>query len=261
MNWGRNPNRSMAQAPENWGRNPNRRRSQRLSGGRSLRRRWVSPPQKNFKMHTWNHAFWCIVETKIYIFFPSDPGIFRRRARTRFRSSMSTFKTINSDRNQDNWTEWGTGLTGSKLEIGNVYKCSNTNFHHNRRDLQVIAFSGNSSIFEHPEHLWTPKLTFTLLINATKFEKCYFSYIRSVKTQIPHAVTSMQVQKKHFRSWLGGVRPGWGGVRSNQSNPPWLQAWKLSSKENDNEVDVECVQGHTSIYLFFLNNILGWHTT
>ena len=49
-------------------------------------------PRKFFLMHTWNHAFWCIVEAKIYI-FPSDQGFFRRRAKTRFRSYISTFKT------------------------------------------------------------------------------------------------------------------------------------------------------------------------
>ena len=52
---------------------------------------------------------------------------------------------MNSDRNQENLTELGTELTSSKLKTGNVYKYSNTNFHHNRRGLQIIAFSGSSS--------------------------------------------------------------------------------------------------------------------
>ena len=57
---------------------------------RSLRRRWVSPLQEFFKNASLKPCILCIVEAKIYI-FPSDPGIFRRRAETRFRSSISTF--------------------------------------------------------------------------------------------------------------------------------------------------------------------------
>jgi len=36
-----------------------------------------------------------------------------------------------------------TYIMNGKSEMFN--ECSNTNFHHNRRDLQIIAFSGNSS--------------------------------------------------------------------------------------------------------------------
>ena len=104
-------------------------------------------------------------------------------------------------------------------------KCSVTNFSHNRRDLQIIAFSGNSSLnslnISEPLN-WISHYWITLL----NLKTAIYSYITSVKTRISHTVAFMQVQKKHLRSWLGGgVRPGWRGVRSNQSNPPWLRAW------------------------------------
>ena len=60
VNWGRSPNRGR-EASENWGRSPNRSPNRE-----PLSRKFV-------KIHTCNHAFWCIVEAKIYI-FPADPG-------------------------------------------------------------------------------------------------------------------------------------------------------------------------------------------
>ena len=54
-----------------------------------------------------------------------------------------------------------------------------------------------------------------LLNNTTEYKDAIIQlrYIKSVKTRISHAVTCMQAQKKHLRSWLRE------GVRSNQSNP------------------------------------------
>ena len=46
----------------------NRGRSPRLRGERGLGGFGESLPRKFLKIHTWNHAFWCIVEGKIYIF-------------------------------------------------------------------------------------------------------------------------------------------------------------------------------------------------
>ena len=74
------------EAPENWGRSSKSETRDWL--GRGLGRGLGEPlPIKVLKIHTWNHAFWCIVEAKIYI-FPSDPGIFRWWTRTKFQVSL-----------------------------------------------------------------------------------------------------------------------------------------------------------------------------
>ena len=219
----------MAQAPENWGRNPNRRRSprsQRLSGGRSLRRRWVSPPQKNFKK--------AYLKPCILVYSWSENLYFSHRIQEFSEEWLKPnfdflFQLLNNKFWQESRKFNRKRHRTHRLEIENrkFFKCSDTNFHHNRRDLQIIAFSGNSSIFEHPEHPWTPKLNFTLLNNATKYKKCYFSYIKSVKTQISHAVTSMQVQKKYFKSWLGGFDLAEGGFDRNSRTPLATGMWNV----------------------------------
>ena len=50
------------------GENPNQRHSQRLSGDRSLRRRWVSPPQKFFKNAYLKPCILVYSWSEIYIF-------------------------------------------------------------------------------------------------------------------------------------------------------------------------------------------------
>ena len=68
----------------------------------------------------------------------------------------------------------------------------------------MLAFLGNSSLnsLNIPELLnWMSHYWITLL----NFKKTgIFSYIKSAKTGISHAVVCMQVQKKHLMSWLRG---------------------------------------------------------
>ena len=88
-----------------------------------------------------------------------------------------------------------------------------TNLYQNRRDLQMIAFSGNSSSISLniPEPMnWMSHYWKLLILVISKVQKLGFH---------------MQWHACKFgKSTLG---PGWGGSISRTSRTPWLRAWTL----------------------------------